>query len=298
MLVRTSTIDTMSHEVDGSTYRSADIGPINVGEVALQRELHLESDDVGAGYYVQLPIAGRFRSRHRGVELLVNPLSAPVYQPGSAFAACWPIGYRALCVRIDSAAVESALSGLPHGGAAARLLFDPVLNVAAGPGRSWAELMFSVNRQLSVPHGLLSDPLVAAPMAESLMWGFLRTATRSHPEMLVEPAAPLRPVSVRTACDVIEAAPQEALTVSALADRCGVSRRALQKAFQHHLGMSPMAYLREVRLRRAHEDLRCADPFTESVAAVARRWGFGHLGRFAAAHEAKYGQTPLRTLRG
>lgn len=59
-----------------------------------------------------------------------------------------------------------------------------------------------------------------------------------------------------------------------------------------------MAYVREVRLRRAHEELRAADPFTESVAAVARRWGFRHLGRFAAAHEAAYGQTPSRTLRG
>jgi AraC-like DNA-binding protein len=35
-----------------------------------------------------------------------------------------------------------------------------------------------------------------------------------------------------------------------------------------------------------------------SVADVARRWGFGHQGRFAAMHQAKYGQTPLMTLRG
>ena len=55
-------------------------------------------------------------------------------------------------------------------------------------------------------------------------------------------------------------------------------------------GMSPIAYLRVVRLRRAHWDLRAADPSHDSVASIARRWGFAHLGRFAAAHKNMYGQ--------
>jgi AraC-like DNA-binding protein len=62
-------------------------------------------------------------------------------------------------------------------------------------------------------------------------------------------------------------------------------------------GMSPIAYLRVVRLRRAHWDLRAADPSHDSVASIARRWGFAHLGRFAAAHKNMYGQTPLQALR-
>jgi AraC-like DNA-binding protein len=37
---------------------------------------------------------------------------------------------------------------------------------------------------------------------------------------------------------------------------------------------SPMEYVRDVRLRRTHEELCDADPFADSVAAVARRWGF------------------------
>jgi hypothetical protein len=34
--------------------------------------------------------------------------------------------------------------------------------------------------------------------------------------------------------------------------------RTLQEGFQRHLGMSPMAYLRVVRLRSAHRDLHSA----------------------------------------
>jgi len=300
MLVRTSTIETVPQdEVTGSIYRSADVGPVNIGEVLINQEFRLECEDIGTGIYVQLPIVGRYESRHRGVATTVSRLSSAVYRPGGGpLSSRWPAGYRALCVRIDMPAVQSALTRLFGDRRAERVSFDPVLNTADGFGRSWADLLFSVNRQLAAPGGLLSEPLVAAPMADGIVNGFLLAATRSHTDALAGPVTAARPVSVRTAVDIIESEPQTPLTLSLLADRCGVSPRALQKSFQLHLGMSPMEYVRDVRLRRAHEELRAADPFADSVAAVARRWGVAHVGRFAAAHEAKFGQKPLRTLRG
>jgi AraC-like DNA-binding protein len=86
-------------------------------------------------------------------------------------------------------------------------------------------------------------------------------------------------------------------TTSTLAKPCHVSVRTLQEGFQRHLSMSPMAYVRVVRLRRAHRDLRSAHPSHSTVASIAHRWGFTHLGRFAAAHKPTYGQTPLQALR-
>jgi choline dehydrogenase-like flavoprotein len=70
-----------------------------------------------------------------------------------------------------------------------------------------------------------------------------------------------------------------------------------KEGFRRHLGMSPMAYLRVVRLRRAHRDLRSANPSHSGVAAIAHRWGFTHLGRFAVAHKTMFGETPLQALR-
>jgi transcriptional regulator GlxA family with amidase domain len=58
-----------------------------------------------------------------------------------------------------------------------------------------------------------------------------------------------------------------------------------------------MAYLRVVRLRRAHRDLRSANPSHSSVASITHRWGFTHLGRFAVAHKTMFGETPLQALR-
>ena len=57
-----------------------------------------------------------------------------------------------------------------------------------------------------------------------------------------------------------------------------------------------MAYLRRVRLDRAHCQLMDADPGRESVTAVAYRWGFASPGRFAAYYREAYGVPPSQTL--
>jgi transcriptional regulator GlxA family with amidase domain len=85
--------------------------------------------------------------------------------------------------------------------------------------------------------------------------------------------------------------------VSSIAARSYGSVRALQQAFRRELEMTPMAYLREVRLRRAHRALVESDPSVATVASIASQWGFTNLGRFAETHAARYGEPPAATLR-
>ena len=57
-----------------------------------------------------------------------------------------------------------------------------------------------------------------------------------------------------------------------------------------------LEHLRRIRLDRARRSLLVADPASVSVADVAARWGFFHLGRFAEAYRALYQEPPSRTL--
>jgi AraC-like DNA-binding protein len=50
-------------------------------------------------------------------------------------------------------------------------------------------------------------------------------------------------------------------------------------------------------MERAHLDLQHAQPGDTSVAALAARWGFTHLGRFAVEYRRRYGHSPSQTLR-
>jgi len=85
------------------------------------------------------------------------------------------------------------------------------------------------------------------------------------------------------------------ISVEDVAVAAGLRSRGLQGAFQRVHGMTPLAYLRGIRLLLARERLRSG--YSDSVAAVARSVGIGHLGRFAAAYQAEFGELPSETLR-
>ena len=82
------------------------------------------------------------------------------------------------------------------------------------------------------------------------------------------------------------------LTLSQLAQDMGTSVRWLSTAFAREFALSPMRYLRDLRLDRARLDLLCG---TESVTDIAARWGFWNPGDFARHYRKRHGVTPSTT---
>ncbi|BBX18322.1 DNA-binding protein [Mycolicibacterium duvalii] len=81
-----------------------------------------------------------------------------------------------------------------------------------------------------------------------------------------------------------------------VADAARVSAPTLRWLFRRHRNHSPAQYLRQVRLAQAHRSLALADPETNTVAGIARRWGFWRLDRFHSIYRRTYGATPEHTL--
>jgi AraC-like DNA-binding protein len=282
----------------GVTQRVTRVGPITVGDITLESDVALDFDEVRASYHVNVPLRGWLRSRHRGLETTPSPEAAAIYRPdGEITVTRWPAGTRNLAVKIDQVALERALENLVDGPVDSPIPFTAELPLKSNAAQSWVRLLLMVQRHLDGADSVLGHSVVSVPLVESLIHGFLLVADHPYRKTLAAPAEPGRPAAVRNAMDIIEAGAHLPLTISALARQCHVSVRTLQEGFRRHLGMSPMAYVRVVRLRRAHRDLLSADPLHSTVAAIAHRWGFTHLGRFAAEHKTVYGETPLQALR-
>ena len=141
-----------------------------------------------------------------------------------------------------------------------------------------------------------AHPLVVRPLTQALLAALLLAADHPDRGALCEPPVPAGSRAIRRAVDVVEAHPEHPWTPADLAHHVGLSVRGLQDGFARHVGASPMAHVRSVRLARAHADLLLADPALETVAAVASRWGFTHFGRFAAAHRREFGEDPSVSL--
>jgi len=99
----------------------------------------------------------------------------------------------------------------------------------------------------------------------------------------------------KLAVDFIQAHPEQPITIETLAAVCGVSGRTLFAGFAKFMGMSPMRYLRDVRLERVRQDL--LDPSQpRSVTQIATRWGFYQLGRMASDYRKRFAERPRDTL--
>lgn len=76
-----------------------------------------------------------------------------------------------------------------------------------------------------------------------------------------------------------------------------MSVRTLHATFQQELGMSPMAYLRRVRLDHVRAELLRAPRASTRISDVAMRWGFFHPSRFARQYHERFGELPSQTAR-
>lgn len=100
-----------------------------------------------------------------------------------------------------------------------------------------------------------------------------------------------QPAFVDHALALVESDPAHA-TVAGLAERVGISDRALRAAFVAHLGVTPKEFITRARLDAAHRSITSGECPDESIAEVAARFGFTHAGRFSSLYRARFGHRP------
>lgn len=279
------------------TQRVGRIGPVTLSEIAVGSDLPMDGGQLCGSYRVVVVQAGRTEALHRGGSVIGGPGSAAVYAPEGLGRGQWYAGSKTFCFKIARSAIDDALSDALGRQLTSQIDFTPAMPTHAAPARSWINMVLSFKEQFFRVDSLVNRPLVGLPLIDALVRGLLFAAEHPHLDALTEQRQLSAPRAVRTAVDIIEEEAHLPLTLSSIASRSHISVRTLQQGFQRHLGTSPMAYLREVRLRRAHQTLLESDPSSVTVASVAYRWGFTNLGRFAAAHAARYGETPIEALR-
>lgn len=98
---------------------------------------------------------------------------------------------------------------------------------------------------------------------------------------------------VALAREYIMAHRSESITVPELCERVHVSRRTLQYCFEDVLGMSPMLYLRMVRLNGVRRQLQDGG----AIGDVAGSWGLSNFSQFSSDYRKLFGHCPSASLR-
>ncbi|MGW0521670.1 AraC family transcriptional regulator [Crossiella sp. NPDC003009] len=271
---------------------AAHVGAVSVFELGYGAEVEVRPGELPDIYNVHLPLTGHGDLR---VDQHQVGTDSSVVGPGQRLRMRWSGDSNTLILRFTRAAIDEALALRLGDQPAAPTRFEPEVGPAA---RSWLLAMRAFAEQAG--SGLFArSPLAAAHFEQMLVHGLLDSQPHTLAEALAEPERPELPQVLRRAMAYCEEHAAEPVTPAdmALAARVGV--RSLQRAFRIHLDTTPLAYLYRVRLDRAHRDLLAIAEgrASGSVTDVALRWGFTHLGRFAAQYRQAYGQPPVHTLR-
>ncbi|MFD4736897.1 helix-turn-helix transcriptional regulator [Streptomyces virginiae] len=276
-------------------YSRISVGPLSLSTLALPTNYSYSTDPLGAVAVTHV-VGGRMvRECQDDVTRAAPGDVLAISQPHLPYAGrVYSAELRAVTV---PASLVQELAGRPPG-RSRPLRFTRFTPVSQAMADQWKRTVDYVEESLgALPAG--GAPLVVDAAARLLAATVLAAfPTDARPEPVLADTRDATSETVRRAIAFIESHPAAEIGLADTAAAAGVTPRALQYAFRRHLGTTPMAYLRRVRLAQAHDDLVAADPARETVTAIAHRWGFHHQGRFAADYRQTYGVLPRHTLAG
>ncbi|PKF80073.1 transcriptional regulator [Vibrio sp. vnigr-6D03] len=272
---------------------------LQLGEISVSRLHYGASVDIEPGamkefFLVQMPLSGRavIESPHSVVDSTTN--LASVLSPDDSVSMQWKPNVDQLMIKIPKPLIERTVVGITGHALHETVRFD--LGFEWQRSREWTSLLWYLltyaaqispfENQNSLILGQL-EQLVATCLLSCHSHNYSANAAKSKPS--------IRPRHVRIAQSYIDAHLNEDITAERLAGVAGVSVRSLYGGFKDFLGISPMQYLRNLRMEKVHSELQGGQ--AQSVTGVAMKWGFSHMGRFSVAYKNRYGESPSESLR-
>jgi AraC family ethanolamine operon transcriptional activator len=143
---------------------------------------------------------------------------------------------------------------------------------------------------------LFQDPKVCRLMAAQAMELGLQAFMSTDADTSKLSSHSSRVNGVYKVIDYIQAYASQLPSMAELCVVAGLSERSLQYGFCEYLGVSPIRYLRLVRLNGVREMLLTSSRYQLKVSAAAMQWGFLELGRFSAEYRQLFNELPSATL--
>jgi AraC-like DNA-binding protein len=273
------------------------VGRLTCGFMRFRDAVRIETAEA-ENYHVDIPTGGRATMRAGfGQPVHGTQQTAAVFMPGRPAELDCGERFAQLSLMIPRDQLQLELENLLGENVARPLEFSAELDLATPGGQMMLQALRVIDEASDQAGGPLAHPLAMQRLEQVLMHSLLFAQPHNHSAALAghSPAAGARPVS--RAVELLRSSPAYPWTVAELAADVSLSVRSLQEGFRRSLDTTPMAYLRHLRLEKVHEELARAAPGTVSVTEVASRWGFVHLGRFAAAYRSEFAERPSDTMR-
>jgi AraC-like DNA-binding protein len=256
----------------------------------------MTAPEMGGFYLFQFVLGGACEIRHRGRAEAVCDGHGYVVDPADPLSKTWNEDCEQLIVRVDRTLFEGFAAREMGVDVEGRLDFDfDILSVASGP-RCIVELAEAVREDAAHTRNCLTHPRVTDHLDVTMMSLLLASFPHRFREEYDRAGEACAPYYVRRAEEHVRAHWREPISIGDLAGAANVSVRSLFNGFRRFRGLTPMGYLKALRLDLAHDELRRADPAERSVTEIAMACGFTHMSKFARDFAGRFGERPSAVL--
>lgn len=260
-------------------------------------ELTICATELPDFFLVDFPLSGHATYKVASREFICQPGQCCIISAGDGLRATWSADCQILTLKVRRAALERYLSEALECRITKPLRFDPQLDCSAGAGASLRSLVQFLVLELDQADTVRHLPLWSRQMERALGMGLLSAQTHNYRDSMQVKGHTISPGYVRRAQAFIRAnLTGNAIDLAQIAEAAGVPERTLFAAYRKFVGLSPIAHYRALRLQGARADLQ--DPREQdTVASIACRWGFFHLGHFSRDYARCFGEKPSETLK-
>ncbi|MEL6103298.1 MAG: AraC family transcriptional regulator [Pseudomonadota bacterium] len=246
-------------------------------------------------YLLQLPLAGYAVVHHRGEEVHASSARGTLLNPDRPTEMIWKSDCRKLMVQIDASylqrvAREEIGSDLPGA-----VRFDPKVELTSRVGQRLFAASLAAARIFDAGEVPSEAPdLNLLALERQLAVSILETQPSNISHLLAARHA-CSSTHLRRAIAYIRVSFHNDLTLDDIATAAGVHHRTLQTTFRAQLGVTPIQFLRDVRLDNARFHLSRRRN-RASVSDIAYDCGYSHLGRFSRDFRVRFGHPPSETV--
>lgn len=277
---------------------AAALGQVTAGRLRVRRASRVFGSGQSGSYHICVPLTGRVICRGASDEpTMVVPGQASLWSPGQVPDTVWAAGTTQMCFMIPPELVAAELEAFLGEPPARSFSFEPIMDLTSDAGQSWGRLVNLLAGEFLTDSGLIQEPVSRGHIERLLVDGLLLGHRHAYSDVIHQRSSKASNSVIAKAVALIDEDPAAPWSVLTLARQVHVSVRSLQEGFRREYGTTPMRHLRDIRLRRVHDDLLAGKADSLTVQQIATRWGLNHMGRFAAQYRSKFGELPSETQR-
>ena len=271
-------------------------GDVSVADCSYEGTLVGKRDGVIDRLAIFLPTEGNMLFGGSKEPIYSVPGRGVILEPGRARGTSIFGPRHHLCMFIDREMIVRRLTHMFERTITGDIGIHPDIDLAAGPGLVLQQIVANLHAGLAENGPLRRSPLAVSSLSDAVIYLLLEACPNRYSDELALTAPAPAPRHVKWAIDYMQEHIAEPISLDDVAAAAKVSVRTLQQGFRQFRNTTPMSYLLEIRMLAAHSEL-LESGGRQAVAEIAFRWGFTHLGRFAAEYRKRFGQLPSQVFK-